>query len=352
MMTEERPETKKRDFSGSLEDAADCLRKGYRFLIVAHASPDGDALGCVQGLKQMLEQLGKQAEIYCADRLPARYAFLIENLRSSPEELPAEYLEENGKLTDSCTVVSLDTATLPLMGSAADWIGERVTLKIDHHAMSDPFAEINVRDAGAAACGELLCDLAERLGVLTPAVANSLYMAISSDSGCFCYSSVSAETHRRAAKLLDAGADHDWIDRALFSSRTAGEIRALRMLLNRMQLECGGRVLLLAVDEAVKEEYELSDDDLGALPSFAMTLAGVELAAIVKHRGTDGEKYRVSLRSGPEMAANAIAARLGGGGHLRAAGASVYAENAAEALRQVMAAIEAQEASSAPEDRA
>ena len=178
----------------TVKEVAAFLRAHDSYLILTHRRPDGDTLGCAAALCAMLRQMGKTAALLPNAEVTSLYADYV-----APYWAAEDYRYE--------TVVSVDLAALGLFPDNAERFKNRVDLAIDHHPSYEGFGRESCVHPECAACGEILYELAVELGQLTPAVALPLYVAVSTDTGCFVYSNVTANTHRVAAALMETGID-------------------------------------------------------------------------------------------------------------------------------------------------
>lgn len=302
------------------------LRAAERILLLTHVSPDGDTLGSAYGLAHALPD--KQVDIVCDDTVGEWISFLCE------PSLPLRYHEVDASSYD--LVVSIDVADFTRLGEGAQGLLREVDIKIDHHATGKPFARQELVVPDAAACAEIIYEIVCALGTLNVACANALYAAISSDTGGFRYESTTERTHHIAAALIAAGADHTDVNHRLFESRTRGEVAAIRFFWSNVRFYLDGRVAAVTLTNADKAQYGIPEADVGVMASLSREIAGVELGIIVKQGSRHGEQYKISLRSGKSVAANEICAHFGGGGHLRAAGATVTADSAEAVLALVL----------------
>ena len=190
-------------------EAARLLLGWDRLLLLTHVRPDGDTVGSAAALCRALRDLGKTAYLLPNPELTATYA-----------PYAAPYTAPEGFVPDR--VVSVDIAALSLLPENARPYGERIDLAIDHHPSQGFFARETCLEADSAACGEIVYDIITRLTPVTPDIALPLYVAVSTDTGCFVYSNTTARTHRIAAALMDCGIDAAPVNKALFrtTSRT------------------------------------------------------------------------------------------------------------------------------------
>ena len=215
----------------------------------------------------------------------------------------------------------------------------RIDLKIDHHEMGKDFAAKLLVDPTAAACAEIVYEIVCALGSMNPKTADCLYAAISSDTGGFRYQNTTPRTHEIAAALIRAGCRHSEIDHQLFESHTHAEIKAMRLVWENVRFLREGKLAMVTVTNEQKQKEGLSDPDTGIMNSLPREIAGVELGVVLKQSTKHPEDYKLSLRSCDSVNANEICALLGGGGHARAAGATVRAASLQEAEAKVLWAI-------------
>lgn len=292
-------------------------------LIITHCNPDADTLGSAFAIKNAYPE--KNIRVVCSEPIPDRLGFLTDGM---PTHIPAE---------EYAHVMTVDCAELHLTGEAGRIYGDRIELKIDHHRTGEPYAKYNYAEESTGSAGEIVYKIVkDRLDKRT---ADSLYAAISSDTGCFRYSNVSADTHRIAAELIEAGADHSRINARLFENKPKAEIAATRMALNTLEYYDNGRIALVSFTNKQKEENGIDDDALGAISSLTREIEGVELGIVVKEKTGKPGVYKISMRSGESVDCSAICKLLGGGGHIRASGGAVCAESIDEAKALVMNAV-------------
>ena len=318
----------------TLEKAAKLLLESNDFIFLCHKSPDGDTLGSAYALKYALEAVGKRAEVLCADEIPERLKFITE-------------LSESGRTRDperEPLVCAIDVAEPHMLGKYAEVYAGRIGLKIDHHPNGSEYAAYNYIDGRAAACAEIiykiLCRLSEMRGcVINEGVCTALYTALSSDTGCFRYSNVTANTMRIGAELIEGGADNYGVNHRLFELKTRAEIRARGMMINETEYHLDGRLAFLLISQAFRAESGGSDDDIGGLVSEMREVEGVELAITLKQDMQDETKFKISMRSGLGIKANELCAMFGGGGHDRAAGGAIVAFSPEAAKKEVLSRV-------------
>ncbi len=325
----------------TIEESAERLSALSRVCILFHVRPDGDAVGSAFALRHALTRRGCDAWCVCADEVPDRLHFLLSlGGRAVQESVLPEAMPE--RFADA-PVVTVDTAALPQAGALADALLPRCVLMIDHHASGTPYADHCI-DANAAAAGEvllpLLCAIADD-GRPDPLTAACLFAAIASDSGCFKFNNTTAATHRAAAELLDCGIasviDPAELLRRLFDEKSAAVLKCEQLALSNLKLFRNGEIVISSLTHAEREENRLRAEDADTMIDAIRVRAGCAIAAVLKQLG-DTPRWRVSLRSTKADVA-AVAARFGGGGHIRAAGCTIEAETREDAIARLTAEL-------------
>ena len=305
-------------------------------LIVYHIRSDADAVGSAFALRDILEDMGSNAYCACADKIPERLLFLCEGVQDGAclADIPFE----------AERIISVDSASPAQLGSVYDILGGKIDIMIDHHGLGVRYADGYV-DASASATGEIIFEIAKELVEmgkikrLSDRAVGCIYAAISSDTGCFRFSNATPKTYRIAAELLEMGACAVDINHRLFESKSLPQIRAEGEAAKRLKTWKNGLVASVTFPYSVKEELCLSDEHLETIIEIPRSLAGVEIAFAVR-QPDDTKRFRVSMRSAGEWNVAAVCAEFGGGGHKKAAGCSVEAENIEAAEKMILDAIE------------
>jgi bifunctional oligoribonuclease and PAP phosphatase NrnA len=308
----------------------DLVARGRRFLITSHARPDGDAIGSQLALAGALRALGKTVRIVNRDPVPEPFLPLpgaggIEVAGAVEGEFDAAFVLECGDLSRP-GVAGLDRYTL---------------VNIDHHIGNTGYGAITWFDSSASACGELVLELIDALGVpLSREIATGVYVAILTDTGSFHHANITARTFDMCRRAAEAGVDPAAIARQVFDSGNAGKLKLMGALLAGMELEAGGRLAVMHLDEAMLSETGSTKDDTEGLINLPLTAR--EVQAVVMFKVERPGETRVSLRSKGVVDVRAVAALHGGGGHTNAAGFTApgaYAEVRARIVRETADAI-------------
>ena len=288
--------------------AAAALLAADDILILTHRRPDGDTTGCAGALCRGLRQIGKTAYIMEYPEITRRYAPMIVPCRP-PEGFVPRY------------IVSTDIAEEKLFPDTAAPYKGKVDLVIDHHGSNPGFGKKDLIRPDAGACAEVLYDLLMALGVqLTREIAECIYVGVSTDTGCFKYSNTTAHTHAVAAACLTTGIDGGEINRALFETKTMPRFQMERIVFDTMAFYEDGAIAVALLWRADIDRTGADMDDLDSIASLTRQVEGVQIG-ITLTENKDGT-VKVSVRTTKEMDAAAICKKVGGGGHIRAAGAS------------------------------
>ena len=288
--------------------AAAALQGANDILILSHRRPDGDTAGCAGALCRALRQIGKTAYILENPEITKRYAPLIVPCYP-PEGFQPQF------------VVSTDIAEEKLFPDTAEVYRGKVDLVIDHHRSNIGFGKKNLVRPDAGACAEVLYDVIMALGVkLTTDIAECVYIGVSTDTGCFKFSNTTAHTHAVAAACLTAGIDGGEINRALFETKTMPRFQMERIIFDTMEFYEDGAIAVALLWRADIDRTGADMDDLDSIASLTRQIEGVQIGITLTENKNGTVK--ASVRTTKEMDASAICKKCGGGGHIRAAGAS------------------------------
>jgi bifunctional oligoribonuclease and PAP phosphatase NrnA len=295
------------------------LRRARHVLAVCHEHPEADALGAVVALRDALGQLGVDVTPVCADPVPPVYAFMpgIERVRLVPDPATAYDL-----------LVVVDCGELervgPLLASHGALFRTVPILSIDHHRSNVGFGEVTWVDADAAATCEMLTLLVRVLGVSFAtgggALAANLLAGIVMDTATFQHPNVTPRTLRAAAELVAEGAPLAETSRRIYRTKPETQLRLFGRVLERLASELDGQILWSDLLEADLVETGASVAESEGIIDL---LSQSEQAAIALLFKEQADETRVSIRTRESVDATELAGIFGGGGHVRAAGATV-----------------------------
>ena len=367
----------------NVQQMAQRLMTADNILILCHKNPDGDTIGCGSALYCALKALDKNVAVLCSDAIPNRYAFTNAHMfkgEFEPQTVVAvdvasvQLFGENNGMTqfsrhvDLCidhhagnsgyadftlahmfkgefepqTVVAVDVASVQLFGenNGMTQFSRHVDLCIDHHAGNSGYADFTLLNGSAAAAAELLYEVINAMGVIiTPHIADCLYTGLATDTGCFRFSSTTANTHIVAAKLIEAGCHVEELNTLLFDTKPRERMEAERIARNHLEYYLDGRCALIYLTRDEIEQSGVDPADLEELTSLPVSIEGVKVGLTLRQQ--PGGSYRISVRTAKGVDACAIARRLGGGGHSRAAGCELLG-NLENTKNAILAEVEAE----------
>jgi phosphoesterase RecJ-like protein len=311
------------------------LREHNKFAVLSHVRPDGDALGSTLALALSLKELGKDVRAWNEEGMLEKYNFLPQaELLTQPPSAPDDF----------DVAIALDTAVQNRLGTTVAAIGHaKLWINIDHHPSNPRYGDLVYIDPTAPATGQILFEfLTHQKFLITPAIAENLYAAISTDTGSFQYPNTTARTFEIAAELVRCGVDVGRISQLLYENFPRRRIELLRELLGTMRFACDGKLAWFSLSQASALALGVLPEDNEGLIDHLRAIRGV-IVAIFFEELPDG-KVRVSMRSKNEAVdVCAICTQFGGGGHVLAAGARVrgtLAEVEKKIVEQACAAIE------------
>jgi phosphoesterase RecJ-like protein len=295
------------------------LRSAQKFLLTTHENPDGDALGSLLGMHEMLKQLGKDSVMFLgADEFPLPWEYRKMPLDEVKNEPPSDL--------DERTVVFLDCGNIDRM--PVDFLqrdGVHI-VNIDHHHDNTRFGTVNLVDPQASCTAEIVWELAKELGAeITRAVGDALYVGLVTDTGKFMYTNTSPRSHRMAAELMEAGVDTHGIYRRLYEDLPYGRLLLLSRALNSLQRFDDGVVTTASLTRADFEDTGAVESDSEGIVDHLRAVQGTKVAVLVRELLADDRSglHKVSMRSTDgTVDVSSIARGLGGGGHRQAAGAT------------------------------
>ena len=292
-----------------------------RFCILTHTRPDGDTVGSASALCVGLRQLGKTA-------------YLLENEEISPFLNQCVLGMTKATVDVGDILVSVDVASPGMLQKNAAVLTD-IMLRIDHHASATSFTELELVDPSAAACGEIVYDVLMAMGAeMTKDIAWRLYIALSTDTGCFRYANTTASTYRVAAACAETGADLYPITQELFDTTSISELKLQNWMVDHARFLCDGKAAVCAIPKAMEET--VSKEDLEGISGFLRSIEGVKISATIRETETGS---KMSVRAVPGFDATLVCRKFGGGGHKGAAGAGLNLP-LEEAVEVVAAALE------------
>ena len=298
------------------------------FAVLTHRRPDGDTLGSAALLCRGLRQLGK-------------VAYILENPEITPKYAPLHQGLTMPSIQEGDVLVAVDTASKGMLPEAFAHLADAIALRIDHHGTAESFTDWELVEPEAAACGEIVYGVLQELGVtLDEPMADVLYTAVSTDTGCFRYANTTANTFRVAADCAAVSKNLFIMNQMYFDTNSLGRLRLQGWMVENAIFLQGGKAVICALPKSVEEELGLSEDDMENISGFPRSIEGVKVAATIREDAPG--KVKISVRAVPGCDAAAICAQFGGGGHKGAAGASMACsmDEAVEAIKKAIPTLE------------
>ncbi len=295
----------------NIKETAEKLLALGEITIITHIRPDGDTLGCAYALYHALKSKGKRVQVVCESEISPRYRFLSDGKANIDGEVFGN-------------VVCVDIAVPSLAGKKYEEFAKNADIVIDHHPTNTYYGKHNLVRDNAAACGEIIYDIVDEMDCIDKTIADCLYTAISTDTGCFVYASTSSYTHMVASKLADAGAEIANLNKLLFRTKTSTAFEMERRALDSLEYFYNGSIVCMLIKNDWIKELLATEDDMEGLSSIPTQIEGVKGSATFRQIGQN--EYKLSVRTDGTISASDVCAIFGGGGHKMAAGCTMHGE--------------------------
>ena len=303
---------------------AEALLERDGFLILSHVRPDGDTLGAGAALCSALRRMGKRAYIYRNPQtVPRVHAYV------GAYEAPDGFAPQ--------CVVAVDIATPGLFPQGFDGAPE---FCVDHHPSNSLYAPLTLLNGTRASCGEIVMELIETMtGALTPEEATLLYVAVTTDCGCFQYMNTTAETLHAAAHLIECGAKHHDVVHDFFRKVSRARVQLEGAVFSGMRFYRDGKITVAVVTKQMLSDCGATENDCEDLAGLPGRVDTNVISVLV--RELDSGESKISVRSTPEVDSCAVCAHFGGGGHKMAAGCTLACDPET-VVERLLAAIDAE----------
>ncbi len=293
----------------SIKKTAEFLRENDNYLILTHRRPDGDAHGSASALCEGLRRIGKTAYIYKNEEATEKYIPYV-----------APYWPEDGFMPDK--ILTVDIASETLFPIGADKFFGKTFIAIDHQPSNSRYAEHICLNGTRASCGEIIYELLVELGVcIDKELAAPMYVAVSTDTGCFAFANTTDNTFFVASKLAATGISIRELNRDLFRTKSRRRFELEGMTMSGIEFYFGSKVAIVTITKEMMDKTGCTENDMDDIAAMPGSVEGV-LCGITLREMKSTTDCKVSVRTGPEINSNALCAHLGGGGHAMASGAS------------------------------
>ena len=305
----------------STSETVSWLIERDNFLLITHKRPDGDTLGCAGALAQGLREYGKTVYVLDNPEATPRYKCFVEDY-IAPDDFQHEF------------IIAIDTASTSLFPKNAEQYIDSVSLCIDHHGSNTLYADLVCLNIDRASCGEIIFDILMTIsGSVSSTTAEGLYVALSTDTGCFSFSNTTANTLYVASLLVEAGAQSKELNKVLFRTKSQGRISIEGMLIAGIEYSFDNRVAVASITLKMLEASGADEDDLDDIAALPGSIAGVCIGITIRELSSPHD-CKISVRTRAPYDAQAICAHFGGGGHKLAAGATM--ENTVDEIKKML----------------
>lgn len=301
-------------------ECAKLLKEREDFLLITHKNPDGDTMSSAAALCSALRRAGKTAYLF-PNHDAARKLLNYTERYFAPSDFQPQ------------TRVSVDVATEEMFARGFEG---GIDLCIDHHPTNSHYGKEELVRGEKSACGEIVLEIIKSLcGDVTEEEATLLYIALTTDTGCFQYANTNAATFSAAAELLRLGADGFGVSRAFFRKLSPERLKLEGMIYESMSFHRDGKVVVALITRQMLERSGAGKDDFDDLAGLAGRVEGSVLNVTIREL-PDGSS-KVSVRSDPGISSSDICAVFGGGGHAMAAGCTIQCPP--EKAKQMLLAV-------------
>lgn len=288
------------------QECSQLLLSKNNILIITHTNPDGDTLCSAAALCSALRRAGKRANLFRNPAVTTKYMPHVEKY-FAPKSFKSKY------------IVSVDVATEKMFAEGFDGA---IDLCIDHHPTNSHYAKKELVCPDKAACGEIvLAVIKEMCGGITQEEADLLYIAVTTDTGCFQYLNTNAATFRAAAELLEYGADTGMVNVKFFRKASRARLKLEGMIYSTMGFYRDGKISVAIITKEMLRQAGAGEEDCDDLAGLAGRAEGASVNITI--RESDNGSSKVSVRTGRDVSSSDICAVFGGGGHAMAAGCTI-----------------------------
>ena len=289
------------------------IKEAENIVILTHETPDGDAVGSSLAMKLALESLGKKPDVIIPE-----YSQIFEFLPGTKD------IKETSEVKRYDLAISLDCATLKRLVGNEHFENAKRTIVIDHHGSNNMYGDFNYVNPVSPACCEILAGMFEYYNInITKDIGSCLLTGIITDTGGFKYPATTAETFEFTADLLRKGVNVSDIYKRVLQTVSYAHFELAKMVMNRMEVLENGKVTFTYIDKNDEEEVGAKPGDHEGLVEIGRDIDGVEVSIFIRQKEDGSNEYKVSMRSTDYVNVSDVCLMFGGGGHPRAAGATI-----------------------------
>lgn len=292
---------------------AKIIKQSKTFFIAGHVKPDGDCLGSALAIRSVLKRMGKKADVYCSDKVPAALEFMpgAKNIKNKAGK---------SKVFD-CAII-LESIDFSRMGDIIAPHQAKKIINIDHHSMFTNFGDVNYVVPSSSSTAELVLNIFELMKIkLTAEEAENLYIGILTDTGRFQQLNTTANSHIAAAKLMNAGVMPNKIAQKIYESNSLSSVKLLGCALSEIKMLFGGQMAYIFLTREMFKKSGAAEDETEGIINFTIMIKGVKVGCLFKEAGP--EETKISFRSVRDFDVLEVVRKCGGGGHKNAAGCTM-----------------------------
>lgn len=297
----------------TLDEILKEIQEAEKIVMLAHETPDGDAIGSLLGLKLGLEKIGKKADV-----IVTKYARTF-------DFLPAiDTLKAESDIKKYDLAISLDCATIKRLDNREYFENAKKTIVIDHHGSNNMYGDINYVNPVAPACAEIVLSMLSYYNIeIDSKIGTCLMTGIITDTGGLQYPSTTADTFEYASELLRKGVDIPDICKRTLQTKTKANFELSKRVMDRLEILENGKIAFSYITKKDLKEVNAEEGDHEGLVNIGRNIEGVEVSIFIRQDDEDEKMYKVSMRSGEYVNVSDVCLMFGGGGHPRAAGAKI-----------------------------
>jgi len=303
-------------FEGNIENALELINRYDNVFICSHIQPDGDSLGSTLALAMAIGKIkGKDnVNVIKVDNIPSYFLFLPN----------VDIIKEQDINQEIELFISLDCSDRERLGVGKEFLAKaKSVINIDHHITNENFGDVNIVIPSSGSTCEIVYKLIKCINVeIDKNIASCLYTGINTDTGRFMYSNTTYETHMIVAELIKTGIDINDINMNIYQNMTLERTKLFLESLNKLELYADNRVGIAIVNQEMLDKTNASMEDSEGIVSFVRDINTIEVACLLKEMSES--EVKVSLRSKRLVDVAKISTKFGGGGHIRAAGCTIY----------------------------
>ena len=300
----------------TLDNILEEIKKAETILVLAHENPDGDAIGSCLAMKSALKQLGKNADVIIRE-FPRVFDFLPGR----------EDVKTDSDIKEYDLVISLDCADFKRLVGNEYFEKAKQTIVIDHHGSNKMYGDINFVNPVAPACCQILIGMFQYFGLdIDKELGTCILTGIITDTGGFRHSGITPETFEFTAELLQKGINVSNIYKRVLQTKTKANFELMKRVMDRMEFFEDGKVSFTYITNKDLDDVNALPGDHEGLVEIGRDVEGVEVSIFVRQREDNENAFKISMRSNDYVNVSDVCLMFGGGGHEKAAGASILGD--------------------------